>query len=150
LDVKSSTYSKFTQTIVNGWLASLQHQFVSAIVPPAINPSNTSLRSRQGNFERTGPATRFPPAPKRNSARDYSSSQITVAAAATAPHLERTVELRHFDRARAAFVRGLNWVMAHRQLGCPSSSSRRSSIDFYPLSQASGRSMAKMRTVQRA
>ena len=35
LNVESEADSKFSETITNGWLASLQHHFVSAIVPPA-------------------------------------------------------------------------------------------------------------------
>ena len=34
LGVENDADSKFTETITNGWLASLQHHFVSAIVPP--------------------------------------------------------------------------------------------------------------------
>ncbi len=34
LKVENEADSKFSETITNGWLASLQHQFVSAIVPP--------------------------------------------------------------------------------------------------------------------
>ena len=34
LKVESDPDSKFSETITNGWLASLQHHFVSAIVPP--------------------------------------------------------------------------------------------------------------------
>ena len=49
LNVESETDSKFSATITNGWLASLQHQFVSAIVPPANQPYNTSCRSATRN-----------------------------------------------------------------------------------------------------
>ena len=35
LKVESEADSKFSETVTNGWLASLQHHFVSAIVPPA-------------------------------------------------------------------------------------------------------------------
>ena len=42
LDVESEADSKFSETITNGWLASLQHHFVSAIVPPRIRPMSIS------------------------------------------------------------------------------------------------------------
>ena len=47
LKVESEADSKFAETITNGWLASLQHHFVSAIVPPAESALPTiSCRSR--------------------------------------------------------------------------------------------------------
>jgi YidC/Oxa1 family membrane protein insertase len=38
LNVESDSDSKYSATINNGWLASLQHQFVAAVVPPANQP----------------------------------------------------------------------------------------------------------------
>src|SRR3984957_17666873 len=44
LNVENDTDAKFSETITNGWLASLQHQFVSAIVPPANQPYEYKLQ----------------------------------------------------------------------------------------------------------
>ena len=44
LNVESDTESKFSETITNGWLASLQHQFVSAIIPPRDLPNSSQSR----------------------------------------------------------------------------------------------------------
>jgi YidC/Oxa1 family membrane protein insertase len=46
LKVESEPDSKFSETITNGWLASLQHHFVSAIVPPESRPITIGCRSR--------------------------------------------------------------------------------------------------------
>src|SRR6266481_4145106 len=38
LNVESEGDAKYAATITNGWMASLQHQFVAAVVPPANQP----------------------------------------------------------------------------------------------------------------
>ena len=51
LKVENETDSKFSETITNGWLAALQHHFVSAIVPPAESAVSTiSCRCRTTNI----------------------------------------------------------------------------------------------------
>src|ERR1700736_6763988 len=59
LNVESETDSHFSETITNGWLASLQHQFVSAIVPPPDQPFRYQLQVRDKEYllSATGPAT---------------------------------------------------------------------------------------------
>ena len=62
LNVESDTDSKYAATITNGWLASLQHQFVTAIVPPAGQPYQYQLQVRNNEylFSATGPTVDVP------------------------------------------------------------------------------------------
>src|SRR6202451_4815830 len=49
--------SKYSAIISNGWLASLQHQFVAAVVPPANQPYQYQLQVRNNEYliQATGP-----------------------------------------------------------------------------------------------
>jgi len=153
LDVESSTDSKFTQTIVNGWLAALQHQFVSAIVPPADQPVKYELKVRDKEYllSATGPATEVSAGAKAQfRERLFVGPKLQSQLAATAPHLERTVDFGILTVLAQPLFAGLNWV--HGLIGNWGWSiiivTTIIKLIFYPLSQASGRSMAKMRTVQ--
>ena len=47
LNVENDTDAKYAATITNGWLASLQHQFVAAVVPPGRAAISVSSQSGQ-------------------------------------------------------------------------------------------------------
>ncbi len=59
LNVENETDSKFSETITNGWLASLQHQFVSAIVPTPDQPYKYQLQVKDKEYllSATGPTS---------------------------------------------------------------------------------------------
>ena len=50
LKVENETDTKFSETVTNGWIASLQHHFVSAIVPAAGQPYKINCRCRVSNI----------------------------------------------------------------------------------------------------
>ena len=91
--MESESDSKFSETITNGWLASLQHQFVSAIVPARDQPYKYQLavRGKEYLLSATGPRPRLPPAPtaqfreKSSSAPSCSRSWRRPARASSAP-----------------------------------------------------------------
>ena len=152
LNVESDTDSKFSETITNGWLASLQHQFVSAIIPPRDLPYKYRLqvRDRQYLLSATGPETLIPAGAKVQFAEKlFVGPKLQSQLAATAPHLERTVDFGILTVLAQPLFATLNWV--HGLIGNWGWSiiivTALIKLLFYPLSQASGRSMAKMRTV---
>ena len=152
LNVENETDSKFSETITNGWLASLQHQFVSAIVPAADQPYRYQLqvRDKQYLLSATGPMTDVPAGGAAQfHEKLFVGPKLQSQLAATGPRLERTVDFGILTVLAQPLFVALNWV--HGLIGNWGWSiiivTALIKLLFYPLSQASGRSMAKMRTV---
>ena len=152
LNVENETDGKFSQTVTNGWLASLQHQFVSAIVPPAGQPFlyRLQVRDQQYLLSASGPMTEIPAAGKSEfHEKMFVGPKLQSQLAVTGPHLERTVDFGILTVLAQPLFATLDWV--HGLVGNWGWSiiivTALIKILFYPLSQASGRSMAKMRTV---
>ncbi|HWG72175.1 MAG TPA: membrane protein insertase YidC [Steroidobacteraceae bacterium] len=151
LNVESATDSKFAETITNGWLASLQHQFVSAIVPAADQPYQYQLRVQDHEYllSATGPSTEVAAGAKAQFHETlFVGPKLQSQLAATGTHLERTVDFGILTVVAQPLFLGLKWV--HGLVGNWGWSiiivTALIKLIFYPLSQASGRSMAKMRT----
>ena len=152
LNVESDSDSKFSATITNGWLASLQHQFVSAIVPSPDQPYRYQLevRDKQYLLIATGPATPVAAgATAQFREKLFIGPKLQSQLAATGPRLERTVDFGILTVLAQPLFVALNWV--HGLVGNWGWAiiivTALIKLIFYPLSQASGRSMAKMRTV---
>jgi YidC/Oxa1 family membrane protein insertase len=152
LNVENDADSKFSEVITNGWLASLQHQFVSAVVPPANQPYKYELQVHNNEYllNATGPISAVPAGAKAQFREKlFVGPKLQSQLAATAPHLERTVDFGVLTVLAQPLFLGLNWV--HGLVGNWGWSiiivTAMIKLLFYPLSQASGRSMAKMRTV---
>jgi YidC/Oxa1 family membrane protein insertase len=152
LNVENETDSKFSETITNGWLASLQHQFVSAIVPTADQPFKYQLQVRDKEYllSATGPTTEVAAGAKAQFREKlFVGPKLQSQLAATGPRLERTVDFGILTVLAQPLFATLNWV--HGLIGNWGWSiiivTALIKLLFYPLSQASGRSMAKMRTV---
>ena len=152
LNVESSTDSKFSETITNGWLASLQHQFVSAIVPAPDQAYKYQLQVRDHEYllSATGPMTEVAAgAQAQFHEKLFVGPKLQSQLSAAAPHLERTVDFGVLTVLAQPLFTALNWV--HGIVGNWGWSiiivTALIKLIFYPLSQASGRSMAKMRTV---
>jgi YidC/Oxa1 family membrane protein insertase len=152
LNVENDADSKFSETITNGWLASLQHQFVSAIVPAGDQPYEYQLQVRNKEYvlSATGPVTEVAPGAKAQLREKlFVGPKLQSQLAATGPHLERTVDFGILTVLAQPLFVALNWV--HGIVGNWGWAiiivTALIKLIFYPLSQASGRSMAKMRTV---
>jgi YidC/Oxa1 family membrane protein insertase len=152
LNVENEADSKFSETITNGWLASLQHQFVSAIVPPADQPYKYQLQvsGKEYLLSATGPIVEVAAGGKAQFREKlFVGPKLQAQLAATAPHLERTVDFGILT----VLAQPLFWLlnMVHGFVGNWGWAiiivTAMIKLLFYPLSQASGRSMAKMRTV---
>jgi YidC/Oxa1 family membrane protein insertase len=152
LNVESGTDSKFSATITNGWGAALQHQFVSAIVPPAGQPYQYLLQVQNNEFllSATGPMAEVPAgATAQYHELIFVGPKLQSQLAAVGRNLERTVDFGVLTVLAQPLFTGLNWV--YKLTGNWGWSivivTALIKLLFYPLSQASGRSMAKMRTV---
>ena len=152
LKVENEADSKFSQTVTNGWIASLQHHFVSAIVPPAGQPNLFKLQVQGQEYllSATGPMIAIPAGgTTRIEEKLFIGPKLQEQLAAAGPRLDLTADyglltvLAHPLFVTLKWVHGLvgNWgwsiILVTALI----------KLLFYPLSQASGKSMAKMRAV---
>jgi YidC/Oxa1 family membrane protein insertase len=152
LNVENEADSKFNETITNGWLASLQHHFVSAIVPPPNEPYDHRLQVLGHEFllSATGPFKQVPAgADAEFHEKLFIGPKLQSQLAVTGPRLERTADYGRLTLIAQPLFAALKWV--HSVTGNWGWAiiivTALIKLIFFPLSQASGRSMAKMRAV---
>ncbi len=152
LKVENEADTRYSEVVTNGWLASLQHHFVSAIVPSANQPYRFQLRveNHQYLLSATGPFTQIPAgAQAQFREKLFIGPKLQAQLAATGPRLERTADYGLLTVIAQPLFAALKWI--HALIGNWGWSiiivTALIKLMFYPLSQASGRSMAKMRAV---
>jgi YidC/Oxa1 family membrane protein insertase len=152
LKVENEADGKFSETVTNGWIASLQHHFVSAIVPEAGQPTKLKLQvqGQQYLLSATGPMISIPAGGRvRMQETLFIGPKLQAQLASAGPRLDLTADyglltvLAHPLFVTLKWVHGLvgNWGWAIIIV------TALIKLLFYPLSQASGRSMAKMRAI---
>ncbi len=152
LKVENESDAHYAATVTNGWLATLQHHFVSAIVPPAGQPYHFQLAVQGHDYlwSATGPTIDVPAGGNASlSERLFVGPKLQAQLAAAGPRLDLAADyglltvIAHPLFATLEWVHGItgNWgwsiIIVTALI----------KLLFYPLSQASGRSMAKMRAV---
>jgi len=153
LDTADAQDSRLSVDVRDGWVAALQHHFVSAIVPPRGAPWHFGLAvsGQQYLLSASGPEqTLAPAASAQFSATLFTGPKLQGQLEATAPELGRVADYGSlWFLARPlflalSFVHKLtgNWGVAILVV------TFLLKLLFYPLSEASGRSMAKMKTLQ--
>jgi len=152
LNVENEADSKYSGLSTNGWLASLQHQFVTAIVPAAGQPYQYRLQvlNKEYLLSATGPQVEVPAG---GSARFHEElfvgPKLQSQLSALGRNLELTVDFGYLKVLAEPLFAGLSWI--HKIIGNWGFSiilvTALIKLLFYPLSQASGRSMAKMRAI---
>jgi YidC/Oxa1 family membrane protein insertase len=151
LKVDNDADSKYSQTVTGGWIASLQHHFVAAIVPQG-GPDRIQLRVQGAQYllSATGQMTTIPAGGSAHfDEKLFVGPKLQAQLAATGPRLDLTADygkltvLAHPLFVTLKWVHGLvgNWGWAVIIV------TALIKLLFYPLSQASGRSMAKMRAI---
>src|SRR6266404_440294 len=152
LKVENEAEGKFSGTVSNGWIASLQHHFVSAIVPEAGQPNIFKLQVQGQEYllSATGPMHAMPAGGSaRIEEKLFIGPKLQEQLAAAGPRLDLTADyglltvLAHPLFVTLKWVHGLvgNWGWAIIIV------TALIKLLFYPLSQARGRSMAKMRAI---
>jgi YidC/Oxa1 family membrane protein insertase len=153
LDVNDAQDSHLSLEVKDGWVAALQHHFVSAIVPPPGAPWRIALGTsgEQYRLSVLGPEQTVAPGEGATFATTlFVGPKLQAQLEATAPGLGRVADYgRLWFLARPlflalSFVHALtgNWGVAIILV------TLLLKLVFYPLSEASGRSMAKMKTLQ--
>ncbi|MFZ0006856.1 MAG: membrane protein insertase YidC, partial [Steroidobacteraceae bacterium] len=144
--------SHLTLDVTSGWIAALQHYFVSAIVPPRGAPYRFTLNvvGDQYLLAATGPQQTIAPGASGEFTQTlFVGPKLQAQLEATAPELGRVADYgRLWFLARPLFL-ALSFV--HRLTGNWGIAiifvTFLLKLLFYPLSEASGRSMAKMKTL---
>jgi YidC/Oxa1 family membrane protein insertase len=153
LDVSDDKDKQLKLDVTGGWIAALQHFFVSAIVPPAGVPYRVTLGVDRDEFllAASGPARAVAPGEDATFAQTlFVGPKLQSALEATAPGLDHVADYgRLWFLAKPLFT-ALNFV--HKLTGNWGVAiilvTFLLKLLFYPLSEASGRSMAKMKTLQ--
>ncbi|MGB5102656.1 MAG: membrane protein insertase YidC [Steroidobacteraceae bacterium] len=152
LDIEDDEDSKFAQNVTNGWMASMQHHFVSAAVPPKGEEYHVTL-SREGEhglLTYRGPLKSVPAGTTgRFEEKVFVGPKLQEQLKAVGPKLERTVDYGKLT----ILSEPLFWLMekVHGFIGNWGWTiivvTFLLKLLFYKLTETSGRSMAKMRTI---
>jgi len=153
LDPTSTDDSHLSLEVRDGWIAALQHHFVSAVVPPRGAPWHFTLgiSGNQYLLVATGPQLSVAPGGSAEFSQAlFVGPKLQAQLDATSPELGRVADYgRLWFLARPLYlllakVHALtgNWGIAIIVV------TFLLKLLFYPLSEASGRSMAKMKTLQ--
>jgi YidC/Oxa1 family membrane protein insertase len=141
------------EQVTNGWLAALQHHFVAAIVPPVGAAYHYQLKVDGNQFllSAQGPTqTVAPGASASSSAQLFVGPKLQAQLTAASPNLDRVVDYGKLYILAAPLFWLLNKV--YQFTGNWGITiiivTFLLKLAFYPLSEASGRSMAKMKALQ--
>jgi YidC/Oxa1 family membrane protein insertase len=147
---KSDT--RLDQPITDGWLAAMQNHFVAAIVPHGGAAYHYLLRTQGDEFllSATGPTQQVAPgASATQSETLYVGPKLQVQLAQTSPRLTLVADFGALTTLSQPLFKMLEWL--HSFTGNWGVAIILATLVlkllFYPLSEASGRSMAKMKTL---
>jgi YidC/Oxa1 family membrane protein insertase len=152
LDVTDEDEAAYTQTFANGWMAEMQHHFVTAAVPPAGQSYDFTLAPENGHsvISYRGPLETVPAGgTARFEETLFVGPKLQEQLKAVGPRLELTADYGKLTiLSQPLFwllqkVHGLvgNWGWAIIIVTILLK------LLFYKLTETSGRSMAKMRTI---
>jgi YidC/Oxa1 family membrane protein insertase len=154
LDPTSSTDGHVDLQVTDGWIAALQHHFVSAVVPPRGAPWNITLRVEGERYLLTamGPQMQVEPGATVDFTQTlFAGPKLQKQLEAISPDLGRVVD---YGKYLYVLARPLFLLLeaVHRFTGNWGIAiilvTFLLKLAFYPLSEASGRSMAKMKVLQ--
>jgi YidC/Oxa1 family membrane protein insertase len=153
LDTTNAQDSHLSLDVHDGWVAAAQHHFVSAIVPPQGAPWHFELAAQGQQYQLAAIGPMQSVAPGAGAQFDvtlFVGPKLQEQLDDTAPGLFRVADYGQlWFLARPLFL-ALAWV--HRHTGNWGVAiilvTFLLKLLFYPLSEASGRSMAKMKTLQ--
>jgi YidC/Oxa1 family membrane protein insertase len=153
LDIADAQDGHLSLEVRDGWIAALQHHFVSAIVPPRGAPWHFALgvSGEQYLLSATGPEQSVAPgATAQFDTVVFAGPKLQAQLEAIAPELGRVADYGRLWFLAQPLFRALSWV--HGLTGNWGVAiilvTLLLKLLFYPLSEASGRSMAKMKTLQ--
>ena len=152
LDIEDEEDQTLSRTVTDGWVAAMQHHFVAAIVPMAGQPYQYELRVKDRDFllRVVGPGQIVPAGGSLEiTEKLFVGPKLQEQLEATGPELKRTADYGMLTILSQPLFYLLSWV--YGLVGNWGWSIILVTIliklVFYKLSETSGRSMAKMKTV---
>jgi YidC/Oxa1 family membrane protein insertase len=153
LDITDAQDSRLSLEVRDGWVAAVQHHFVSATVPPRGAPWRFGLEVAGERYLLTATGPERSVAPGAVGQFDltlYTGPKLQQQLEAAAPELGRVADYGHLWFLAMPLFTALSWV--HGLTGnwgvAIIAVTFLLKLLFYPLSETSGRSMAKMKTLQ--
>jgi len=150
LDPADRDESHLSIEVTNGWIAAPQHHFVSAVIPPRDQQDSFTLAAAGDQYKlaTTGPSRTVAPGKTEQFHETfYVGPKLASQLEATAPELELVADYGHLAILAKPLFTLLSWV--HSVTGNWGLAiifvTFLLKLAFYPLSEASGRSMAKMK-----
>jgi YidC/Oxa1 family membrane protein insertase len=145
--------SHLSREVTNGWIAAVQHQFVSAIVPPKDTPYHVTMSAAGDQYLLTATGPTHSVAPGATSTFDdtlYIGPKLQSQLEKISPRLDGVADYGSLTILAQPLFTALDWV--HSATGNWGVAiivvTFLLKLVFYPLSEASGRSMAKMKLLQ--
>lgn len=150
LKIEDEEDSRMSQDVTNGWIASMQHHFVVAAIPPAGQQYHFQLNVRDQTFllSATSPTRTVNAGEQQHfTEKLFVGPKLQNQLAGTGPELDRTADYGHLHLIAKPLFAVLDWVhrVVHNWGVTIIIVTFLLKLLFYPLSEASGRSMAKMR-----
>jgi YidC/Oxa1 family membrane protein insertase len=153
LDAEDIATEPVTAAVAGGWIASIQHHFLAAVVPAAGETYTYNSGMRRGTVMQSaiGPVKSLPPGASDSFAETlFVGPKLQDQLEATADGLKLTVDYGMLTIIAQPLFWVLNWL--HKLIGNWGWAiiflTILIKIAFYKLSETSGRSMAKMRKMQ--
>ena len=153
LSITSDDDRHLNLPITNGWIAALQHHFVTAVVPPSDVPYQYTMIAQDNEYRlaANAPMTEVPAgASKSYSLTAFVGPKLQAQLATTGPDLQRVTDFGRLFFIAQPLFKALSWV--HAVTGNWGVAiilvTLLLKLIFYPLSEASGKSIAKMRALQ--
>jgi len=152
LEIDDEEDRVFSAGIQNGWFAAMQHHFVAAAVPAAQQTYQYRLRAENGQYllGAVGPSQVVPAGARRTLSETlFVGPKLQAQLETTGPRLELVADYGMLTILSKPLFLVLKWV--HGLVGNWGWAivlvTALIKLIFYPLSEASGRSMAKMRAL---
>jgi YidC/Oxa1 family membrane protein insertase len=150
LDIEKSENRNLSLTVTNGWLAGLQHHFVSAIVPDAKVPHTYTLRAEGRHYllGALGPSVSVAPGGTGEFKETlFVGPKLQKQLVALNPELDKVADYGVLTFLARPLFQLLQWMhtVVHNWGVSIILATLVLKLLFYPLAQYAGRSMARMR-----
>jgi YidC/Oxa1 family membrane protein insertase len=154
LKITDSDDRQLSENVRNGWIAAIQHQFVTAVVPPPDTDYRFTMSSQGDEYLLAASSASLTQVPAGGSVSFpltvYLGPKLQSQLATAGPNLQRVTDFGKLFVIAQPLFKALSWV--HSVTGNWGVAilivTLLLKLIFYPLSETSGKSMAKMRALQ--
>ncbi len=154
LKITDTDDKQLNELVSNGWIAAIQHQFVTAVVPPPDSAYRFTLNAQGDEYLLAAASATSVEVPAGGSASFpltvFLGPKLQAQLATAGPNLQRVTDFGKLFVIAQPLFKALSWV--HSVTGNWGVAilivTLLLKLIFYPLSETSGKSMAKMRALQ--